>query len=673
MGGTALPSEQVSIFRDTYGVPHIYSATSEGVMFGLGYAQAEDDLEGVVENYIRAAGRLSEFFGVDDPTEPGSDWLYLIHDLEVRLFRVRETVEDRYATLDSHTRGVVEAFAAGVNAYIAEQGNNVPWWIQAVTPVTGVDVVAFTQWHQWRREFSVARSEMGRSRTAPSQSNHWAIGPSKSTTGNVLVGFDPHSLWYTYHRYYEAHIVGGDYNISGAAVLGLPVFYHGHTDVYTGAITSNSVDMADVYIETLNQANDAYLFDGGWYPVTSETQTFEILGLGSYAVTMRYTHGGLRAVVSWDKIDHLALSVRLVSADEIATITQSLQMMRARDLDDFKQAMAMQQASSGNFMYGDVDGNIFYVYNARVPYKSPFYDWNKPVDGSTSATEWGGIIPFDDLPQVENPASGYLINNNVAPWYVTDGSGIDKSDYPPYLFRKKPDGTGGVEFGFRQRRAIELIHPNDDIALLDMRDFAFDHYLIEADWICNLVEESMNDPVARQSVNDPLQLLDPAFALLDDWNCMAVMQSSAMTLFSVFHDLLPSGLPALEPPDPNDLPLPAKIEILQQLVNAAWWLSNSYGTLDVRWGAMHRIRRGARTFAVNGGSRKTQSLRIANIDVVNGNVGYCRSGSAFMMIVEMSRPARAFSAKPYGQCEDPSSPHFDDMTELYCNDQLKPA
>jgi|GEM_PF-855608 len=671
--GVCVSAEQISLFRDTYGVPHIYSGSNEGVMFGLGYAQAEDDLEGVIENYIRAAGRLSEFFGIDDPTYPGSDSRYLAQDLQARLCRVKMTVVERYGTLDGPTRSMVEAFAAGVNAYVDEQNGLLPDWILAVTPVSGVDVVALTRWNQWDREFDVARDELRNLYTAPSRSNQWAIGRSKSASGNVLVEIDPHTSWHTRSRYYEAHIVGGDYNFSGAAALGLPVFYHGHSDVYAGAITANSVDMADVYIETLNQANDSYLFDGDWYPVTTEVEKIDVLGVGSFPVTFRYTHGGQRMVVKWDEANHRALAVRLVSGSEIATIEQSLQMMAARSLTEFKQAMSMQHASSGNFMYGDVDGNIFYVYNARQPQKSPLYNWNAPVDGSTSATEWGALIAFDDLPQVENPESGYLINNNVAPWYVTDGSGIDGDDYPFYLFRHDPDGSGGAGFGLRQRRALGLIHPRDDITVADMRDFAFDHYLIAAEWVKILLAESMNDPAARQSVADPLNLLEPAFELLHGWDNFAVKQSTAMTLFSLYYSLFPTSLTALEPPDPGNLTVANKVDLLNGLVNAAGSLSSYYGTLHVPWGAVHKISRGPLAYPVNGGCKKSQALRLANISRIENGVGFCEGGSAFIMIVELSQPVRAFSAKPYGQSEDPSSPHFDDLTKLYCNDQLKPA
>jgi len=261
----------------------------------------------------------------------------------------------------------------------------------------------------------------------------------------------------------------------------------------------------------------------------------------------------------------------------------------------------------------------------------------------------------------------------VAPWYVTHESGIEETDYPPYLFRKNPDGSGGAGFGFRQRRALDLIHPKDKITPEDMRDFAFDHYLIVAEFAQILIEESMNDPAARQSVHDPMQLLDPAFQLLDEWDFIAQKQSAAMTLFSIFYNSVPVNLSAAEPPDPATLSLAGKIAILDRLVDAAEWIFLTHGTLDVPWGAVHKIRRGAHSYPVNGGGMKSQALRLANIELIKNGVGYCQSGSAFIMIVELSEPVRAFSAKPYGQSEDPSSPHFDDMTKLYCNDQLKPA
>jgi len=665
--------ESVTVYRDNYGVPHIYAASSEGVLYGLGYAQAEDNLEVMIHNYLRAAGRLSEFFGADDPDFPGNDWHNVVHDRLVRLCKVRKVAEDRYSTLDGGTRSKVEAFTAGVNTYIAEQGSTLPSWILAVTPVSPVDVVAFARWQQWTREYRVASDEMAGLYKRPTESNEWAIAPSKSASGKVMVQIDPHMGWCNHSRFYEAHIVGGEFNFSGGSIVGLPLFFMGHNDVFACACTANSVDTADVYKETLNQANTMYLFDGQWFPVESEPVTIEILGMGPLQGVLRYTHGGERVILAWDGENHTALSARLVSGSEVDNVTQGFAMMSARNLGEFKQALAMRQISSGNYLYGDVDGNIYYIYNARQPTKSILYDWNRPVDGTTSATEWGPIMAFHDLPQEENPASNYLINNNVAPWYVTEGTGIDQADYPYYLFRKRPDGSGGAAYGYRQRRAADLIGPDMDITLHEMKEIAFDHYLIVAEWAKLLVEESINDPIAKQSAYDPLGLLDAAWQILDEWDNNAVVQSAGPTLFTLLYSYAPSGLPALEPPDPSTLTLANKISILNALAGAARSIHTAYGTLHVPWGDVHRIRRGGRSFPVNGGSGISQSLRLVNIDSVSGNVGYCSSGSAYMMTVELGDPVRAFSAIPLGQTDDPHSPHFDDLTELYCNDEPKPA
>ena len=665
--------ELVKIYRDTYGVPHVYASSDEGVMYGFGYAQAEDNLPGMVKNYIRAAGRLSEFFGPDDPTQPGSDWRNLSQDYLVRLCRVRAVVEERYNDLDAQTRSRVEAFAAGVNLYISEQGGNLPSWIVANTPVSGVDIVAFMRWHQWTHEYDVARQDLDGTYKQPTQSNQWAIAPARSATGHVLLEIDPHIGWYTQHRYYESHIVGGDFNFSGGAILGLPTFRQGHSDVIACALTANSVDLADVYEEKLNSQNTRYRFDGKWYSVTKETAAFEVLGVGTFNAELRYTHGGERFVMEWDEENHTALTGRLASGDQIDRITQVFVMITSRSLTEFKQALEMRQCSSGNLLYGDVEGNIYYIYNARQPYKSTLYNWNAPVDGTTSDTEWGALMDFADLPQVENPPSDYLINNNVAPWFVTDGCTIDPNDYPCYLFRQEPDGSGGAAFGFRQRRANDLILPDNNITMLEMRDFAFDHYLIVAEWLKLLIEESVNDPVAKNSVSDPQGLLDPAWQLLAAWNNEIEKQSGAATLFTVLITISPSGLSALEPPDPTELTLQEKIYILDNLVHAAEMIRAAHGTIIVPWGDAHRIVRGSSEFPVNGGSREAQSLRLVNIDRVENFVGYCESGSAFMMVVELSDPVQAFSAMPYGQTDDPSSPHFADATARYCNDQLKPA
>ena len=504
-------------------------------------------------------------------------------------------------------------------------------------------------------------------------SNEWVVDETKTANGCVMVQIDPHVPWTPDLRMYEVHLKGGDFNAIGATTFGSPFVIIGHNDIFACAITANAPDLADVYIETLNDTNTRYLFDGQWYDLTVEPTTIKILNSSPVTITRIYTHFGERVVVKVNWKDHIAYSARLVSMPVVRAFEQSFKLNTARDLVEFKQALAMCLIPSRNIAYGDIYGNIYYCYNARQPLKSPFYDWTRPVDGSTSDTEWGELMEFEDLPQIENPPSDYLINCNVPPWLVTEDSGIDPDDYPPYLFHKAPDGSGGITNTFRQIRAKDLIADDSSLTFEELRNTAFDSYLITAERAKLLIEVSVNDSIARFLVDDSLGLIDPAYQVLDAWDNFADKDGTGTALFSVCYELEPAWLPVDTIIDPNELTLQHRVAILKVLVEGATSLYDLHGRLDVTWADVHKISRGVDAFSVGGSNRWEQSLRSASTDHLLDGIGYCEEGSAYMMLVSLSQPVQAVSAKPHGQSEDPSSPHFSDLTELYSQDQFKPA
>ena len=659
-----ISNEIVTIYRDVYGVPHIYADTNEGVMYGFGYAQAEDHLEAMILKFIKANGKLSEFFGKK----------YLFSDIEMNLCKIREMAEERYMEIDPQVRSMLEAFAAGINKYIAENVNNVSHWVLKAAPITGIDIVALGRYDSCSMDLKLAFDELQGITRTHSQSNEWVIDETKTANGYVMLQADPHLGWGVDSRFYEAHLVGGDFNISGGTNYGMPVIGIGHTDTFGVAITSNSPDTADIYIETLNKNNTQYLFNGRWYDIINEPVTINILNAAPVKIPRYYTHNGERIILYWNLTTHKAYSARLVSMNEINYLTQAFKLNTARNLTELKQGFSNLNCTTGNIAYGDIYGNIYYLYYARQPLKSLDYDWTLPVDGSIKDTEWRDLIPFEDLPQIENPASHYLINNNVDPWYVTENNSINPEDYPPYLFHKKPDMSGGFGYGIRQLRAMSFISPDPSLTFEEMKNIAFDNYLLVAEWIKPLIKASVNDSMARQYVTEPFsQLIDPAFQILDKWNNYAVKNSTGITLFSILYDNIPLTFGPNFIPNPDNLTLRDKITILWALALAANWIYQTYGRLDVPWGDVHKIKRGIQEFSVNGSNKKDQALRLTSVEDFENGTGYCNQGSSYMMLMVFSNPIKAFSSKPYGQSEDPNSSHFADLTELYCNDQFKPA
>ncbi len=652
----------VRIIRDTYGVPHIVARDDRSLFFGVGYAQAEDQLENLAKNYLRCEGRAAE--------REGKSQLSIDH--VVRLLRVPQQARQHYEKSDPQTRVQLQGFAAGVNAYAEEHRNEIPDWIEPVEPH---DVIAFSMYIDTMFSFSHCRRDLQRHGVKLAAlndlaatfgpdfgSNQFAVSPQRSATGACLLSMDPHLRHSGFFRWYEMHVVGPEINVMGACFFGNPYVSMGRSEGTAWCMTVNGPDLGDVFALEINPDNPSqYRGLDGW-------QTFEI-GEESYTVatddgtveqTLKAIQSEVGPVLAVE--DGTAYAFALPSRDDPVRARQSYEMLKAKTADEFRDALSHLSLVMFNIVYADVHGDIFYISNGRVPKRDERIDSRDIRPGHEAWARWQGIHPQSDLPQLKNPTAGYLLNTNSGPQNVTPQGAPQPDDFPKYMMSQQANS--------RWRRLSELLSADESVTWDEMLTYATDTHVELADEYVPVIVRGIDRHAGEAGEN--AAILKQVRNVLEAWDRRTDVDSKGAVLF--YH--LATDDPfvkAVGESDP-DAGLAAAVRVAEQV-------RDTFGSLDVPWGEFSRIRRGEHELGIAGtGSGKTASgvttigaaLRPTGGRIEDGR-RYCGGGSSYGMIVDFSGKTRAVSCLPYGISEHPDSPHFADMLPLYAKRQFKPA
>jgi acyl-homoserine-lactone acylase len=651
------PEGRSRIIRDRYGVPHIYGSTDADVAFGFGYAQSEDHLLPMLILYRQASGRLAEIWGRD----------YIESDHMALLWRTHAVAGERYGSIPRPTREVIEGFAEGVNHYIRVHRHSLPDWVAEISPV---DLVALSRWRHYLFAESTGRPELETKgiKTAMSTlagGNLWAVGSGRSATGRPMLVMDPHLPWESPFQWYEAHLSSADgWNCSGATFFGSPVIYMGHNARLAWSMVVNSADIWDLYEERLDVANSRrYVYGEEKLRMTSRRVRIKVAGgegKPAYEVEreLLYTiHGPV-----YKRMEDWAYAARTSMEDVVGTIGQLYAMNRAQDHPTFRRALAMLELPMFNVMYADVDGNTYYAYSARCPVRSEAYDWGAAVPGWLPETEWKGILDYTRLPQLLNPTSGFLQNCNTAAHLVTVESGLDPEAFPAYL------GRSG--FNDRGLRLLNWLASHSDVTIDDMKQLARDDYLIAAEEAKGTILRAYNRRWAE--IYDPEGHVANAVRVLRDWDNRATLDSRGTLLFSVWRERFEPLYDQLPPGQRQDVTALEKLS-LEALRTTVEYMVAAYGRMDVPWREVNLMRRGGRAEPVSGSPPGAPALhRIYSRLSENGEI-HVTGGSSFTMVVSLEDTIQAWSALPYGNSEDPESPHYADQMVLQTRDAFKPA
>jgi acyl-homoserine-lactone acylase len=646
----------VRISRDDWGVPHVVGKTDADAVFGMIYAQAEDDFNRIERNYLVNLGRLAEAEG------ESAIW----QDLRQRLFIDPEVLEqDLYPRSPAWLRELMQAWADGLNYFLATHPEVHP---QVLTRFEPWMALSFTEGSiggdiervslpQLRAFYDTAAVAMTDAEREPTGSNGIAIAPSITQDGHALLLINPHTSFYFRS---EQHVTSGEgLDVYGAATWGQFFIYQGFNANAGWMHTSTGVDNVDEFAETISTGANGSLFyryGDELRPVTTQTVTLSYRTtdgeLAERSFTTFATHHGPIVREATGKWIAFALMNKPVEA-----LQQSFLRTKARDYSDYIEVAGFKANSSNNTLFADSKGNIAFLMPQFMPIRDDRFDYRQPVDGSDRATDWQGLHSLESLPQAVNPATGFAFNTNNWPWTCAGAASPNAADFPRYFDSAEND---------RGRHALELLTGRTGFTPQKLHDVAFDSYLVGfARLIPELVAAWDSLPAG-----DPqkVRLADP-IALLRGWDYRWGADSTETSL-AVFWGAGQRTTDA---------------QRLASLDAAVERLTADFGSWQVPWGEINRFQRN------DGAINQTFDDAKPSIPVpfAAGSWGslasfasarrpgtkrfYGTSGNTFVAIVEFGPRLRARAIREGGNSGHPDSPHFFDQAERYASGNLRPV
>ena len=670
----------VTIYRDQYGTPHIDGPTDASVVFGFAYCQAEDYFWQLEDSYIMGMGRYAEIYG-----KPG-----LNHDMINRAFEIPQRSKEDVAKLAPDMRRLTEAFCAGVNYYLETHPDVKPRMIERFEPwhmlAFGRQVVLEMGWGK----VGASRSDIPTAyeQIAASQgSNAWAISPEKTASGNAMLFCNPHQPYYGFGQFYEAHLRSGEgegWNFTGATFFGSPIPTIGHNGYLGWTFTVNEPRIGNAWRVTFDDAENPlnYRYDDGYRTAEEWTDTIRIKKGSRFEdrqVTFRKTHHG-PIVRQLDDTTYLAANIGKLY--EAFVSRQSLKMIRARNFEEFYEAMGMLDIHIFNTVYADRDGNIFYLYNGIVPRRDASLNWDQPVDGSDPRADWQGIHSIDDLPQVLNPPSAFIQNCNQSPFTVTDDGSPAINDFPAYMVEEKNDDKS------RAKVSRMLLRDMDDVTFDDWQQSAFDTTMYWA--LMELPRYARRFEELQQRDPDRAAKAEPYFEHLLDWDCVCTLESTQATLCVAWYEELYGDVYRSERLQRKYIEdFDARFDAL---VTAAGKLEEMFGDWKVAYGDVNRLQRFANvsdflkipfdddahslpSAGLNGpmgvvfNMYFTPSVNVPPLRVMKKH--YAVVGHSYVATVEFGERVQGGSLLQYGASGDPDSPHFFDQAKLLSERRFK--
>lgn len=671
-------ADRVTIIRDNWGIPHIYGKTDADVVFGLLYAQAEDDFNRIEINFLNAMGRLAEAEGESE----------IYRDLRMKLFIDPEVLKQQYAASPDWLKKLMDAWADGLNFYLHTHPEVEPRVLKRFEPwmalsfsegsIGGdIESVSLDGLQKFYRAHVSQQSadETENPMSEPGGSNGFAIAPSHSATGNALLLINPHTSFYFRA---EVHMVSEEgLNAYGAVTWGQFFVYQGFSDKAGWMHTSSRADVIDEYLETVVEKEDGYDYKYGDELRPFKTTTLNLPykdgdALASKEVTVYHSHHG--PVIR--ETDGKWVSVRLMN-EPMKALSQSYLRTKAAGHDEFFETSRIKTNSSNNTVYADAQGNIAYYHGNFHPRRDLRFDFTKPVDGSDPATEWQGLHPLEEQIILVNPDNGWLMNTNNWPFSAAGEFSPSKEDYPVYMSNNREN--------YRGLHAIRVLENKTDFTLESLHQAAYDSYLPAfADLVPALLE-------AHDSMADDRQektRLKEQVALLRDWD-YRYSETSIPTSLAIFwgQELMSQS---------REEALLQGVDIYQymiegttadQKISALWVasekLEGDFGTWRTPWGEINRFQRltgdivqpfndDKPSFPVGFTSARWGSLAAYGQRTFNDTRKiYGTRGNSFVAVVEFGDKVRARAVSAGGQSGDPSSPHFADQAELYASGQLR--
>lgn len=672
-------AENVTIIRDDFGVPHIYGKTDADAVFGLLYAQCEDDFNRVEQNYIWATGRLAEV--------EGEEALY--SDLRAKLFMTEEEAKQNYENSPDWLKKLCDAFADGINYYLHTHPEVQPRLLTRFEPwmpfyfsegsiggdierISTRKIKSFYESGMELPEMQLQEIKKKKEMAEPQGSNGIAISGDLTQSGNAMLLINPHTSFYFRG---EVHVVSEEgLNAYGAVTWGQFFVYQGFNEKTGWMHTSTYTDVMDEFKETIVKNDDKlfYVYGEEMRPVEKSETTLKYKtaeGIKEKAFPMYHTHHG--------PITHAVDGQWTASAmmwEPVKALEQSYIRTKQDGYDGFRKMMDIRTNSSNNTVYADAEGNIAYFHGNFIPKRDTIFDYTKPIDGSNPKTDWQGLHTVDENILVRNPPNGWIQNCNSTPYTAALENSPKRGDYPKYMSRDQEN--------FRGVHAIELLKDGKDYTIESLIELAHDPFLPAF----KALIPGLIDAYNKYDDKNP-KLAEP-IDTLENWDYRTSEESVAMTLAHFYgtryyqEGRYPEGLSAMERLKFWGSEKGEQLKIFEKTIDQ---LVADFGTWEVPWGEVNRYQR------LNGAIRQpfNDSEPSIPIGFASGRWGalaaygarydngtkklYGTRGNSFVAVVEFGDKVKAKTILAGGQSGDPTSPHFDDQIKMYANQTWKDA
>ena len=679
-------AKRVTIMRDQYGVAHVYGKTDADAVFGMVYAQAEDDFPRVETNYINALGRLAEVEGERE----------IWRDLRMKLFIDTLELKKQFAVSPAPMKALMTAWADALNYFLATHPQVKPRLLTRYEPwmalsfsegsiggdIESVNLRALEQFYGPRAGSPAtpprdeARDVPSPFGTEPGGSNGFAVAPQNTVNGHALLMINPHTSFYFRP---EIHMVSEEgLNAYGAVTWGQFFIYQGFNDRLGWMHTSGGGDVIDEYLETVTPKGKGFTYRYGTGNRSVVAKRIRLpyktaTGMAEKVVTAYFTHHGPVIREQGGKW----VAVKMMN-NPLEAIQQSYGRTKARTFDEFKQVMTLRTNSSNNTVYADADGVIAYFHGNFIPKRDPKIDFTKPVDGSDPATEWQGLHTLDEMILLKTPANGWLMNTNNWPFTAAGPNSPKIGDWPVYMSAQREDNPRGVH-------AVRVLQNRKDFTLEGLIAAAYDSYLPAMEQLVPPVLAAYDALPA----GDPLRTrLAVPVRTLRGWDYRFGVASVAMTLANAYGEDVTQAAsgPARQAGVPTLEFVATRADgalVLGALAQAVERLERDFGSWQMPWGDVNRFQRLSGDIGAGfDDSKPSLPVPFASANwgslAAYGQTGvrttkkyYGNRGNSFVAAVEFGPRVRAKSVLAGGVNADPSSPYFFNQGERYATGQFK--
>jgi len=675
-------AKQVSITRDTWGIPHINGKTDADAVFGLLYAQCEDDFKRVELNYIEKLGRMAEVNGE----------AALYDDLLLRLLIDSTDAIADYNKAAPWLKKLLNAYADGINYYLYKHSEVKPLMLRRFKPwypllwtdgsigainTADISTAELKNFYSGDRTVAIAASKDPDQQTG---SNGFAFGPSVTASGNAILYLNPHVTFYFRPEVQVTSQEG--LNVYGAVTWGQFFVYQGFNEHCGWMHTSNNVDVADLYEEKIITKNNQlfYEYNHQLKPVIQKKIALRFLQNGHLEnknITAYFTHHG--PVMA--KRNNKWISLKSFNRSMIS-LQQSWLRTKTTSFEAYKKVMDLKGNTSNNTVYADDKGNIAYWHGNFIPVRDKKLNWAKPVDGSVTATEWKGLHKLDDIVHLYNPSNGWLQNCNSSPFSVAGNNSPKKENYPNYM---APDGEN-----FRGVNAVRILSTEKQYTINKVIAKGYDTYLAAFEVLVPALVKSFEK---SYSEGDSMynQLKEP-MAVLKGWDFHSGERSIATTLAIEWAQKLDPAIQKVYTDEgETDQVASTKqiaatasaIQLVEPLLAVIKELTGKFGKWQIPWGDINRYQRSGNNIP----EKHTDSLASIPVGFASALWGqlpafksnyfpgnkkrYGIGGNSFICAVEFGKKVKAKSLLAGGESGDTASKHFKDQAEMYTHGEFK--